>query len=250
MAKKERKDSAQGVYKGIYQALVTLMHLTAAVKFCYAIYYDYMFVQFPTSDTNMHQPFGGKFKYLTFLDAIIQAVYYIISLINDFVGTNEILPKQVPFIRKVKDYLLASLAFPVALNVGVTFWTLYAIDRELVFPRILDPVFPSWLNHIMHTNIVVFIVLEVFTSYRKYPSRTLGLAGLSAFMLSYLAWIHVVKHYSGAWVYPVLEVLAFPQRIVFFIAILIFTLNLYLFGEFLNNIIWSKELKIAQRKVK
>lgn len=73
---------------------------------------------------------------------IIQALYYIISLVNDFVGTNELVPKRPPAIRKFKDWLLSTLAFPVALNVGVTFWTLYAIDRELVFPKVLDPVFP------------------------------------------------------------------------------------------------------------
>jgi len=73
---------------------------------------------------------------------IIQALYYIVSLVNDFVGTNELVPKRPPAIRKFKDWLMATLAFPVALNVGVTFWTLYAIDRELVFPKVLDPVFP------------------------------------------------------------------------------------------------------------
>lgn len=73
---------------------------------------------------------------------IIQALYYIISLVNDFVGTNELVPKRPPAIRKFKDWLMSTLAFPVALNVGVTFWTLYAIDRELVFPKVLDPVFP------------------------------------------------------------------------------------------------------------
>lgn len=102
----------------------------------------------------------------------------------------------------------------------------------------------------MHTNIVVFIVLEMFTSFRAYPKRSSGLTGLGIFMLSYLVWIHVVKHYSGIWVYPVLEVLQLPQRIVFFIAVLAFTLCLYVFGEFMNNIIWAKELKLSQRKVK
>lgn len=110
--------------------------------------------------------------------------------------------------------------------------------------------FSSWLNHIMHTNIVVFIVLEMFISFRSYPSRFKGLAGLSAFMLAYLVWLHVIKHYSGVWVYPVLEVLQLPQRIVFFIGSLVFTLGLYMFGEVLNNLVWSKELKMAQRKHK
>ena len=102
----------------------------------------------------------------------------------------------------------------------------------------------------MHTNIVVFIVLEMFISFRAYPSRPKGIAGLSVFMLCYLVWLHVVKHYSGVWVYPVLEVLQLPQRIVFFVGSLVFTLALYMFGEVMNNIVWSKELKMAQRKHK
>lgn len=108
----------------------------------------------------------------------------------------------------------------------------------------------SWLNHVLHTNIVVFMILELFTSFRAYPKRSKGLTGLSAFIITYLVWLHVVKHYSGFWVYPVLEVLQLPQRIVFFVALFAFTLCLYLFGEFMNNIVWEKELKLAHRKVK
>ncbi|XP_030383641.1 androgen-induced gene 1 protein isoform X1 [Scaptodrosophila lebanonensis] len=243
--------SVNRVYEGIYGSLRTLMHLVAAVQFSYGIFYDYNYVHFPATSSNdavIYHPFGGKFKYLTFLDAIIQALYYVVSLVNDFVGTNELAPKNAPTIRKFKDYLMATLAFPVALNVGVTFWTLYAIDRELVFPKVLDPVFPSWLNHVLHTNIMVFIVLELFTSYRAYPKRSKGLTGLAIFMVSYLIWIHIIKHYSGVWVYPVLEVLQLPQRIVFFVAVLGFTFALYLLGEFLNNIVWAKEVKLAKRK--
>ncbi|EDW76138.1 uncharacterized protein Dwil_GK14825, isoform A [Drosophila willistoni] len=246
------KGNSKSIYNGIFGALRTLLHLIAAVQFSYGIFYDYSYVEFPVNINDnakpMHHPFGGKFKYLTFLDAIIQALYYIVSLANDFVGTNELTPKRPPAIRRFKDWLLATLAFPVALNVGVTFWTLYAIDRELVFPKILDPVFPSWLNHVLHTNIVVFIVLELFTSYRAYPKRSTGLTGLAIFMGSYLIWIHIVKHYSGVWVYPVLEVLQLPQRILFFAAVLGFTFSLYVLGEFLNNIVWAKEVKLAKRK--
>ncbi|XP_017473355.1 PREDICTED: androgen-induced gene 1 protein isoform X2 [Rhagoletis zephyria] len=248
--KSNNVNAADALHQGVYKALRTLVHITAAVQFSYAVYYDYTYVKFPETEANRNSGFGGKFKYLTFLDAIIQSLYYIISLINDFVGTNEVAPKRIPTIRKVKDYLMSALAFPVALNVGITFWTLYAIDRELVFPRVLDAVFPSWLNHVVHTNIVVFIILELFTSFRAYPKRSQGITGLAAFMLSYLVWIHVVKHYSGVWVYPVLEVLQLPQRVVFFVAVLAFTLCLYLLGEFMNNIVWAKELKLAQRKIK
>lgn len=101
----------------------------------------------------------------------------------------------------------------------------------------------SWLNHVMHTNIVVFIFLEMVTTFRQYPSRKAGLTGLTLFMAAYLVWIHVIKHVSGLWVYPVLDVLDFPQRIVFFIVILIFGLSFYFLGEYFNNKVWATELK-------
>lgn len=88
------------------------------------------------------------------------------------------------------------------------------------------------------------------TSFRKYPSRKSGLTGLSLFMLTYLVWIHIIKHYSGVWVYPVLEVLNLPQRIIFFAASLVFSVGLYVLGEFMNSQIWSKELKSVSKLAK
>lgn len=236
--------------RGVFGALRTIMHVIAAVHFWYAIWFDYTKVRIPESHHKMGNTFGGKFKYLTFLDAIIQAIYFTVSVLNDIVGTNELTPKRMPAIRKFKDYLLASLAFPVAMNVGISFWTLMAIDRELVFPKAFDAFFPSWLNHIMHTNIMVFIVLEMCISFRQYPSRSKGLTGLTVFMGSYLVWLHIVKYYSGIWVYPVLEVLEMPQRILFFVGILAITLGLYFVGELFNKMIWTKELKQMRIKTK
>jgi FAR-17a/AIG1-like protein len=86
-------------------------------------------------------------------------------------------------------------------------------------------------------------MLELFTSFRSYPSRKSGLTGLIVFLAGYLVWVHVIKHYSGVWVYPVLDVLALPQRIAFFAANLLIVVFLYLSGEFMNEKIWTKEMK-------
>lgn len=95
----------------------------------------------------------------------------------------------------------------------------------------------------MHTNIVVFICVEMCTSFRQYPSRKKGLTGLVIFMAAYLVWIHIIRYASGVWVYPVLEVLDLPQRIVFFIVNLAFGLSFYYLGEFLNKHLWANELR-------
>ncbi|XP_065090296.1 androgen-induced gene 1 protein-like isoform X2 [Ochlerotatus camptorhynchus] len=229
------------------RTFVLVWHLIAIGQYYYAIYFDRYFVKIP-DDLNipkMMRPteYGGRSKFLTYWCLILQAVYFTVCLVNDFIGTNEVAPRKTPLIRKLKDYMLAAFAFPVALNVGVTFWTLMAIDRELVFPKALDAVFPGWLNHVMHTNIVIFMMLEICTSFRQYPSRKAGLAGLGIFMTCYLTWLHIIRHFGGIWVYPVLDVLNLPQRMVFFAVSLGFSVGLYLFGEFFNNLIWTKELK-------
>ncbi|XP_055638795.1 androgen-induced gene 1 protein-like isoform X3 [Toxorhynchites rutilus septentrionalis] len=235
-------------------AMRAIFHGLTAAHYFYAKFYDlYVIGEYPkeikelfggiSSNEKYQLPLKGRLVFLTYWNLILQAIYFTICLINDFVGTNEVAPRRIPAIRKLKDYMLAAFAFPVALNVGVTFWTLMAIDRELVFPKALDAVFPGWLNHVMHTNIVIFMVLEICTSFRQFPSRKAGLTGLGVFMASYLVWLHIIRHFGGIWVYPVLDVLNLPQRVVFFAVSLIFSVGLYLFGEFFNNLIWTKELK-------
>lgn len=99
----------------------------------------------------------------------------------------------------------------------------------------------------MHTNIMVFVIMELFTSFRSYPSRKAGLTGLSIFMATYLGWINVIKYKANIWVYPILEVLNLPQRIVFFLICLVFSVGLYVLGEFANEQVWVKEIKHAQK---
>ncbi|KAK7867794.1 hypothetical protein R5R35_001208 [Gryllus longicercus] len=189
----------------------------------------------------------GVVKFLTMWNLCLQSLYFTICVLNDIAGSNEIAPKNPPLIRRIKDYMLCTVAFPVSMFVGLTFWGLYAIDRELVFPKALDPYFPSWLNHVMHTNIMIFIVLEMVLSFRKYPTRGNGTGGLTAFMCVYLVWTFIIYFYSGAWVYPVLEVLNWGQRAIFFIVLLLFVNSLYFVGEFVNKTIWGKELRQLER---
>lgn len=58
--------------RGVYLALVKLIHLIAAVHFCYGVYYDFAYVHVPAGTLRSNRAkFGGKFKYLTILNAVI-----------------------------------------------------------------------------------------------------------------------------------------------------------------------------------
>ncbi|XP_063916431.1 androgen-induced gene 1 protein-like isoform X2 [Zophobas morio] len=230
-------------------AVLRAFHFVVATLYLFVFWYDLNFVDVPMMQFKKDMKFfKGRLKFLTIWNLILQAVFFTICVINDVIGTNEDAPKKTPFIRRIKDLILTCLAFPLSMFVGLTFWCIYFVDRELIFPRALDKFFPVWLNHAMHTNIMIFILIELYTSYRKYPSRKFGMSVLSVFMLIYLIWIHIIHAYSGAWVYPILDVLNLPLRIVFFVGLFGLTLSLYLLGEKLNGVLWSKRLHIAKKR--
>jgi len=183
----------------------------------------------------------NKLKFLTFWDALLQATFFTVCFINDVLGHNkdDNLTKT-PRLRKLQDMIMSCLAFPISMFVGLTFWGLYFVDRELVLPKAIDPYFPWWLNHCMHTNIMVFVLIEMVMVRREYPSRRVGLSVLISFMLLYLVWVHVIFSMTGVWVYPVLDVLNLPMRLVFFGGLLSLAVVLYCVGEKLNTRLWGK----------
>lgn len=218
-----------------------VVHLVGACLFSFGVFYDYTYVIVPTTVVPIMSAYGGKFKFLTFWDAILQALYFILCLVIDVVGWERQKGGSSIWICALRDYIFTVFAFPVALFVSATFWGLYAVDRELVLPKVLDPYFPVWLNHIMHTFITVFAIFEMLTSYRAYTTKTKGLIGLLLFQLTYLSWMHFVYYKSGLWVYNVFNVLNIPQRIAFLVVSILTGFFFYFVGENLNSMIWPNE---------
>lgn len=78
-----------------------------------------------------------------FFSQICQALYFTLCVLNDLIGTNEHYPKRPSAIRKFKDYIFATFAFPLAMNVAISFWAIYAVDRELILPKSFESFFPK-----------------------------------------------------------------------------------------------------------
>ena len=66
---------------------------------------------------------------------------------------------------------LASAAFPIGMFVGIIFWTLYHIDRKLIFPVELDEFFPAILNHCMHTTVIPYQLGQMLLVKQVFPAR-------------------------------------------------------------------------------
>ncbi|XP_044738598.1 androgen-induced gene 1 protein-like isoform X2 [Chrysoperla carnea] len=222
--------------------LKTLFHLTGAITFAFGSYYDWYFVVIPPSVHRMGINFCGKLKFLTYWDALIQTFFFGLCVLCDITGSKTL--------KKFKNFLHTTIAFPLAFIVGITFWAIYAIDRELIFPKVLDEYFPGWLNHLMHTNIMVFTVIEMITSERNYPKRSTGIKTLMAFLLTYCIWMNIIYQVTGYWVYPIMEVLSIPLQILFYLLVLGFGVSLYIVGEHFNSYVWLKDISSEQRSNK
>lgn len=240
--------------------LIKFFHFIGILHYAYAIFYDVVYV-FPEEVKIRGFRFGHKFIYLTFNDTvklqkylpkvkvqlffssffqILQLVYFCVAFVNDFIGSNEVEIKKRPLITRARDYIFSSLALPLAFQVGVMFWSLFIIDRDLVAPKVWDAIFPIWLNHFIHTDIMIFIAIEMIIVYHHYPTIKNSLLGLIAFMLVYVGWEHIIYVNTGKWVYPVLASLNWAERIGFHMFNIAIPVGFYFLGRFLNNRFWNK----------
>ncbi|CAG2205588.1 Androgen-induced gene 1 protein [Mytilus edulis] len=214
-------------------------HFPVYVLYIFSLTYDIVNIEVGW------QGYGGKFKFLTFWNLCIQTLYFGITVLNDFCGSN-VRPSEkgqkISSMQKFRDYFLATLVFPVGMFVVMTFWGIYAVDRELVYPRALDKIIPPWLNHIMRPGLdsISTIVYQIS-----------GLMTLLGFALLYLVWILWIAYYANIWVYPILKVLQPHQRAVFIIVLLFLFISLYILGEAINKFLWGKERSVVHsRKMK
>ena len=53
--------------------------------------------------------------------------------------------------------------------VSVLFWGFFTYNRNLVCPEIVDEYVPPYVNHMMHTSVAVFAVLEMLLRPHSYP---------------------------------------------------------------------------------
>ncbi|XP_073992521.1 androgen-dependent TFPI-regulating protein-like isoform X2 [Rhodnius prolixus] len=241
-------ESLERKNRKIFKILSVSVHAVGAVHFIFGCYYDWVHVNIPPEVSPIFEAFGYKLKFLTYWNGLLQALYYSVCLINDILGPKDAETGNTTTLNRVKDFMEASIAFPIAMFVGSTFWGLMAIDRELVLPKALDPYFPVWLNHVMHTNIVVFQILETLTSSREYPQRKYSISALFLFQTCYLSWMHVVYMKSGLWVYPIFNVLNIPQRIVFFACSYATGFLFYFLGERINYYLWGMASKSKKKE--
>ncbi|KAH3752856.1 hypothetical protein DPMN_187482 [Dreissena polymorpha] len=179
--------------------------------------------------------------------------YFGLSLLNDLTGSY-VKPSdnggRKSKLQSFLDVVLASLAYPIGVFVVMTFWAIYAVDRELVYPKVLDALIPQWLNHAMHTTVLPFLLIEQYVVFHDYPARSKGISILLAFGFAYLCWILWIAYYADLWVYPILQLMETHQRAIFFLVLLAFFITIYILGEVINKALWIMSHQVGAKRRK
>lgn len=230
--------SASALRSGVNSKLCLFAHLVI-----FAWYLFTLNANCAIADSGRHpgtRSYGGRWKYLTFINLVMQTVFFGLCVVTDLIQMA--LPRKrsdSSFLVTARDFFFTGLAFPVGTFVFASFWSIYTYDRELVFPKVLDDIIPTWLNHAMHTVILPLLLVQMFLQHHKHPSRSRGILALALFASLYLAWVLWVRHASGIWVYPIMAHLS-PAGLVVFLSVASLSMApLYLLGEKLNRVIWG-----------
>ena len=194
--------------------------------FALSVYHYYI-------DSFRTRTYGGHWKFLTYINMQVQLFCFLMCIacdILEWLNYHNFVKK----FRQIKDGVYASIGVPSCLAVFVTFWVLFLIDRELVYPKRLDKYLPVWANHVWHSAILITLV-EVICDHHSYPRRSLGLSLCSIFGVGYIFWLDWVHKESGIAVYPFLKTLEGMWYVLFIVTEIFFSWLTYLLGEYLNS---------------
>jgi hypothetical protein len=222
--------------------------------YAFAMYIDQIIFQekrFAKVGLNLHGTFGGRWKFLTFIDLNLQFVYFTLCFVNAlyefFFKTNS----QPGLMRRLANRIYIHAALPCGTLVVVFFWGIFAVDRDLIYPKKIEEIVPHYQNHLIHTLPLISGILDTFVTRHKYtPSWFKGAIPTMLLALAYAVWIFVIAHYGGFWVYPVLKALSTVWRGVFIAAGLLFAAIVYKGGNVLNSLYWQTSTTPSPAKAK
>ena len=224
-----------------------LFYVANIVQFLYVIYFrwDLKLPGLRYQPFGEDHPFASKFlPFLTYWNVLLQILYFSVCLCNEVFGS-EVQPKDKESpsaLQKIRDFLFSTLAFPVGIFVTISFWLIYGVDRNLIWPMFFDKFYPLFVNHMLHTTCTISQLIEMVTVYHAYPSTTKGVMTTIGFYLTYVAWILFLAFNNNVWIYPVLQILSPVGRTFFIAAFGVLGGTLFLFGRFINQRVWHTKV--------
>ncbi|XP_030758719.1 androgen-dependent TFPI-regulating protein-like [Sitophilus oryzae] len=178
--------------------------------------------------------FGAVF--FTNWNLVIQTIYFSMAVWYDILnifGLKSELKKGK--LDRWKGFLFTSFVFPCSVFVSALFWSVYSINREWVLPEVCDEYVPEWLNHSVHTNVTVFLIIEVLITNQLLPSFKSAFTALTVLTIIYDLIFFVTYFTYGRWIYGLFHVFTWPERIFFILFNYCFSIVIMKIGIAIEN---------------
>ncbi len=225
-----------------------LFHITCFAIFTSTIYHNItkIFIQGTTNS------YGGRFKFLTFINLIISCIYYGFASMCDGLkifglasqperkknGKRANEEDTLSKFTAVRDMVFASFIFPFGIIVTAGFWGVMIANPELMLPTRLRHIIPVHgpYNHAAHSLPALLAFMELLlVPHAKYPRKRSGLAFYSLFAALYVSWLFWIAYRANIWVYPVLQAMSLPGVFVFVGSFYLVGGLFFLIGHFINS---------------
>ncbi|XP_013177351.1 PREDICTED: androgen-dependent TFPI-regulating protein-like isoform X3 [Papilio xuthus] len=197
--------------------LKTVFHYFSFVLLCYVSWYGIETVhrieQMEVVGEELMLVVENVPYYMTHWNMAFQTLFLLLSLVHDVL---EWLDKQdcrlAARLRYWRDVVFSGLVVPFTLFVSSMFWCVYAVDRELVFPRAYDDVVPWWFNHCVHTNISVVVLIETLLQARRRPRDfKTEIIAVTVVDVAYAIVYYAIYFFTHRWLYKVFGVMTWWQ---------------------------------------
>lgn len=188
--------------------------------------------------------------YLTNWNFLFQTIFLTMSLVYDLMEWldrhDSSLGRKLRFAR---DVMFSGLVVPLTLFISSMFWTLFWIDRELVFPQVYDQLVPWWFNHCVHTNIAIVVLIETVLQARRHPTHY----KLELWLTGGAGVLYAIVYYSiyfstHRWLYGVFGIMTWWQVCLYQLLIWSSTFLFY-YIQFPINRIFHREDTSTEKNV-
>jgi hypothetical protein len=147
---------------GIFRIFIIFIYI-------FTVWFDIVAVglNFNRTLTPLSPFLNGRIFFITHWAVVTQIIYNFVALLNDIFGTNENFPKNIPMIRKIKDYIFSTFAFSIAYYVFIIFWSLYFYDKNTLMPLNSWSLIPRYFLK-CRLNRVLFFSNSTLHIFRKF----------------------------------------------------------------------------------
>jgi len=173
--------------------------------------------------------FGGNFRYLTFINLLFLALYYTVSLAENYFGF-VIIPKKL----LDRDQLNA-IGFTSSNIVMILFWVIYYVNPRNFMERSR---IPPVLEFISHIGVGLMVWIELFIIPHTYKNFSKALAPMFGYFGLYIVWLYFFKYINGFYPYPFMNKLTANMLVIFILAASVLGYLILLIGVTVANAVW------------